>query len=146
MFVLVAVSAAVVRFHDAAGGAEYSDDVHADVLRPASDEPDPGTSGPDSIAGSSIEAENRTHIPYEDKLGDVSNVLGWLRRVGRKYPGLVPWEVVLPRGPPERFVISLSGTFIEAGPTFAEFTTLPTNRTDHCSQRHPLRRKRAHPK
>lgn len=58
------------------------------------------------------------------------------------YAGLVPWEVVLPWGPPERFLINLSGTFTNGWPMSVEITTLPTRVTDSPPQRHPFKHNR----
>ena len=104
---------AVAQPHNAAHGTGRSDDVATAVWRPANDVQISDTPYPDSNVGSSGVAETRNRIPCEGRRGDASGAHGWPTSGACGYVDLVPWEVVLPWGPPERFLISLSGTFID---------------------------------
>ena len=102
--VLGTVFAAAAPPDSAARGARHVDDVAVVAERPANDVPDANIPDLGSTAGSSGVAGIRGRIPCEGRLADINSGLGWPKPGANRYADPVPWEVVLPWGPPERFL------------------------------------------
>ena len=105
---------------NAAGGARWPADVAAAVWQLASDAPAAGIPAPGSNADSNAAAERLARTPCGGKSVDADAAHGWSTRQKERYAGLVPREVVLPWGPPERLLFSLSGTFMDGWATLAD--------------------------
>jgi hypothetical protein len=97
-----------------AGDSPRSLDVGVAAWRLAIDGPVAGIQDPGSSADSSVRAEKQSHTPYEDKRADLVGENHWPRTKMKQYAENVPWEVVLPRGPPGRLLLNLSGILLPA--------------------------------
>lgn len=108
----VAAAAGVPPTHASADSPRTAD-AGFDAWRLANDEPGAGIRPPGSNADSSDGVQTNIHSSCADKSADESEIR-WQKMGQSSYAGLVPWEVLLPRGSPERFCKNLSGTFLRA--------------------------------
>lgn len=99
--------------HNAADGARCPGDVPAAAWQPAIVGRDAGIPRLGNSAGSSGAVQRYSRIPCEGRHADATAADGWPSSVENRYADPVPWEVMLPWAPPERFVFSLSGTFLD---------------------------------